>query len=183
MVKKMENVRLSSDYIDRCFKLLIKKAQSSPDPSTQNAALIVIDVFDELHIVSIGNNDFPSGVKPRLNRPEKYSFIEHAERNAIYEASREEDSTEGGAMVALWAACADCARGIIQSGIRTLYRHSFYSMQGHGNNMADRMSWEASTNIGDQMMREAGIDIVEYDCYSRGMAILFNGKSVILGVD
>jgi dCMP deaminase len=55
----------------------------------------------------------------RWARPLKYQFVEHAERNAIFNAARIGVKTEG-----CWAfmnfmptPCADCARALIQAGI------------------------------------------------------------------
>jgi dCMP deaminase len=180
--KIMEIAKLSPNYLQKWFNFLIREAQLSPDPSTQNAALIVNGMVDgEPLTAGYGHNDFPKGVQPRLDRPAKYTFIEHAERNAIYDAALEGEATLDATMVALWAACADCARAIIQSGIKTLYRHSFYTSHGHGDDSLDRMPWKASTDAGDQMLREAGVDIIEYDLYSGGAVVLFNGSPVILG--
>ena len=91
------------------FRLALAEAWGSPDPSTQTGAIIV-DAGGR--VVSGGCNDFPEGVaaKPeRLERPLKYSFMEHAERNAIYSAGEIVDTD---VMYALWAACDDCARAV-----------------------------------------------------------------------
>ena len=53
-----------------------------------------------------------------LERPEKYLWIEHAERNAIYTAARTGFRTVGATMVITHAPCMDCARAIIQAGIK-----------------------------------------------------------------
>ena len=68
----------------------------SKDERTQIGALIV-GVDNE--IVSTGYNSFPRGIvdsRPeRQERPEKYYWFEHAERNAIYNAARIGVSTKG----------------------------------------------------------------------------------------
>lgn len=100
-------------------------------------------------------NEFPSGVSytpERWERPLKYSFIEHAERNVIFEAARKGYRTQGATLLSPWAACADCARAIIQAGIVQLVR-----FDNHGPNER----WDESIAIGDTMMREAGVEIVE----------------------
>ena len=69
--------------------LLSQVAVKSKDPTTKIGALIV---GPDREIRSTGYNSFPRGlddnVRERMERPEKYYWIEHAERNAIYNAAR-----------------------------------------------------------------------------------------------
>jgi dCMP deaminase len=95
----------------------------SKDTKTQIGAIIV---GKDNEIVSTGYNSFPRGlddtIEERQERPEKYYWFEHAERNAIYNAARIGVSTKGTTMyLSHWFPCADCARGIINAGITTLY--------------------------------------------------------------
>ena len=61
----------------------------SKDPHTQIGCVIA---GPDKNIRSTGFNSFPRGIKDdvpeRLERPEKYLWIEHADRNAIYAAAR-----------------------------------------------------------------------------------------------
>lgn len=72
-------------------------------------------------IRSTGYNGFPRGVyddiDSRHQRPAKYLWTEHSERNAIYNAARCGICLEGCTLYTSLFPCADCARGIIQSGI------------------------------------------------------------------
>ena len=91
------------------------------DTSRKNSAIIV----DTDNIVlSMGYNGFPIGCDDtkteRFERPAKYMFTEHAERNAIYHAAKLGISLKGSAMYVTLFPCADCARAIIQSGITKL---------------------------------------------------------------
>ena len=89
----------------------------SKDRSTKVGAVIVKDN----RIISTGYNGFPAGfnddIDSRHERPVKYNYTEHSERNAIYNAARKGDSTKDATIYLQWFPCADCARGIIQSGI------------------------------------------------------------------
>ena len=71
--------------------------------------------------MSQGYNGFCTGCKDhiteRYERPAKYFYTEHAERNALYNAARLGVSTKGCKIYTTLFPCADCARGIIQSGI------------------------------------------------------------------
>ncbi len=155
------------EYLIAAYNL----ATHSPDPSTQNAVLLVKDDF---YVIASAINCFPVGVKylaDRWERPAKYQWIEHAERNAIYQSGRIGVATEGLTMVAVWAACADCARGIVQSGVSTLIRHN----PPNSDEGADR--WLASIEIGDTIMREGGVEIIDFtDPIPEAPAILRDGK-------
>lgn len=132
-------------------------AQHSPDPSTQNAAMLF---NPDGAIISYDCNRFPSGVEytpERWERPLKYEIIEHAERNAIYHAASVGARTRNSTMVAPWAACADCARAIIQSGVKRLVRHKQSTERGQGR------AWDGTISTADVMLREAGIEIIDLD--------------------
>ncbi len=53
----------------------------------------------------------------RLERPNKYLWIEHAERNAICNAARAGTSTAGCTLYVELMPCMDCARAVVQAGI------------------------------------------------------------------
>jgi dCMP deaminase len=90
----------------------------SKDRSRQVGAVIV-DFNNNL--ITMGWNGFPRNidddVECRHERPIKYKWTEHAERNAIYNCARNGISPVGCKMYLRWYPCADCARAIIQSGI------------------------------------------------------------------
>jgi len=72
-------------------------------------------------IRATGYNGFPRGidddVDARHERPAKYQWTEHAERNAIYNAARVGVSLDGSTIYLPWYPCVECARAIIQAGI------------------------------------------------------------------
>lgn len=94
----------------------------SKDRSTQVGA---VAVGSNREVRAMGYNGFPRGVdddvEERYERPVKYLFTEHAERNLLYNATRIGVSLDGCALYCTHFPCADCARGIIQSGISSLY--------------------------------------------------------------
>ena len=73
-------------------------------------------------VVSLGWNGMARGiddeVESRHQRPEKYLWAEHAERNALYNAAAAGNATLGANIFQSMYPCAHCARGIIQAGIR-----------------------------------------------------------------
>lgn len=72
-------------------------------------------------IRSTGYNGFPPGVddsiEERHERPTKYLYSEHSERNALYFASNIGVSVNGCSIYVNHCPCVECARGIIRSGI------------------------------------------------------------------
>lgn len=74
-------------------------------------------------IRATGYNGLPRGVSAadhrRLDRPsgEKFHWVEHAERNALYNAARAGTAVAGCTIYVNRFPCAECARAIIQSGI------------------------------------------------------------------
>jgi len=125
-----------------------------------NTKIGVVIVGKDNEIVSTVYNSFPRGiddsVEERQEKPEKYFWFEHAERNAIYNAARIGVSTLGTTMyMTCGISCADCARAIINAGISKIVLRS-----GKG---AMSQKWVESAQRSNQMFKEAGIQIEYYD--------------------
>lgn len=91
------------------------EALVSMDPSRKTGCFII-----NRNVAVAGCNSFPQGVEvteERMQRPAKYTFTEHAERNAIYFAAKYGDKLQGGTAYLTWYPCADCARALVQVGI------------------------------------------------------------------
>ena len=130
----------------------------SKDRRTQIGAVIV---GEDKEIVSTGFNSFPRGiddnVEERQVRPEKYFWFEHAERNALYNAARIGVSTKNTTMyLTCGIPCADCARGIISSGVRAIYCKQEDTTK-------NREHWDEHAERSIQMFQEAGVDIFYYE--------------------
>jgi len=73
-------------------------------------------------IRTTGYNSLPRGIRDdvpeRLERPTKYLWMEHAERNAIYNAARCGTPLEGCTLYVDIMPCMDCGRALVQAGIR-----------------------------------------------------------------
>lgn len=91
----------------------------SKDPSTQVGALILGPSFD---VRSVGYNGAPRGCMAdedhRAERPEKYFWFSHAELNAITNAASVGTPLQGCVLLATHHPCMDCARAIVQAGIK-----------------------------------------------------------------
>lgn len=124
-------------------------ALRSKDPNTQVGAVIV----DEEHkVVSIGYNGFPRGISDddfpwekegsMLNT--KYPYVVHAELNAILNAPRSLKNTS--IYVSLFP-CHECAKAIIQSGIKKVIYES------------DKYADTDSVMASKRMLNEAGVEL------------------------
>lgn len=107
-----------ANWDERFLRLALHISEWSKDPTTR-VGCVIVGPSNEVR--SIGFNGFPRGVNDddssRYDRPAKYMWTEHAERNAIYNAARIGVALENCRMYLPWFPCGDCARAIIQSGI------------------------------------------------------------------
>ena len=135
----------------------------SKDERTKIGAIIV---GKDKEIVSTGYNSFPRGIdddkSERQERPEKYYWFEHAERNAIYNAARIGVSTKGCTMyLSCGVPCSDCARGIINAGITRIFVERNDSTKGPQWQESQERSWE--------MFKEADVEVRFYDTETFGI--------------
>jgi len=145
MIKKTTN-----KWDKRFLKLAKEISTWSKDPSTQIGAICV---SPDKRILSTGYNGFPRGVKDSTDRYSdrsvKYQHVVHAEQNAIFNACYNGISLRD-ASIYVWGlpVCSECAKGIIQAGIKNVYARE---------NLVDR--WEDSCKLAIEMMEEAGIQL------------------------
>lgn len=120
MVKKRE------DYLnwDTYFMALAElSSHRSKDPSTTVGAVVV---SNDNRILSIGYNGAPNGFNDddfpwdREGNPldTKYLYVVHAERNAILNYRGSKKEMEGAKVYVTLFPCNECAKEIIQSGIK-----------------------------------------------------------------
>lgn len=101
-------------------------AKRSKDPNTQVGACIV---SSDNRILSVGYNGTPNGYEDKyfpwdregdeLNT--KYLYVVHAERNAILNYRGSNKDLEGAKIYVDLFPCNECAKEIIQSGIKEVY--------------------------------------------------------------
>lgn len=143
-----------------CMRIAYDASEKSKDPKTKIGAFIVGPDHEP---ISFGYNGMPRGVEDtfeRLQRPLKYQFIEHAERNAIFSVPRiGGPSLKGSIMFTHGLPCCDCGRAVIQAGIKTVVTHKpwedffayFYD------------NWKESCEVSRIMFAEAGIEWRQMD--------------------
>lgn len=137
------------DYIgwDEYFMGVAKlSALRSKDPNTQVGACIV---SKENKILSMGYNGFPKGCDDDLFPWEregdvldtKYAFVTHSELNAIL--NYRGGSLEGTRLYVSLFPCNECAKAIIQAGIKeVIYDSDKYD--GTDTNTASKMMFDAA---------------------------------------
>lgn len=151
--------------------LAYRLAESSPDNSSQNGAVLVDSSFN---ILCTAINEFPKNVKytnERWERPLKYSYIEHAERNIVFKAAQLGIATKNTILYCPWFACADCGRAIIQAGIKEVVGHLLSNQDEHN-------YWKDSIAIALNMFDESGVKYRWITEKIGGIKILRNGKII-----
>lgn len=125
----------------------------SKDPNTQVGAAIV---SPDKRVVGIGYNGFPNGCsddefpwgREGLYAQTKYPFVVHAELNAILNSNQSvKDCT---IYVSLFP-CNECAKAIIQSGIKKIVYES------------DKYAETDGVKASKKMLSSAGVEFVQMD--------------------
>lgn len=137
------------DYIswDEYFMgVAMLAARRSKDPSTQVGACIV---SPENIIISTGYNGLPNGCSDdeypwdRQGEQTKYPYVVHAELNAILNASGRD--LRGSRLYVALFPCNECAKAIIQAGVReVLY-------------LSDKYADSEATRASKRMLESAGV--------------------------
>lgn len=143
----------SEKWASRMMELAQMVASWSKDNSTKVGAVIMTN---DGKPVSFGYNGFPQGINDdipeRQERPLKYKWTAHAEKNAIDLASKTDLSDC--IMYVTFSPCPVCAQSIIQKGIKTLVVDARFT--------ADKMPerWQEDMGIALEMFAEAGVEII-----------------------
>ncbi len=142
------------DYIswDEYFMgVALLAAKRSKDPNTQVGACIV----DENNVIlTTGYNGFPIGCSDdefpwdREGEVTKYPFVVHAELNAILNASGK--NLKGSRIYVDLFPCNECAKAIIQSGIREIVY------------LSDKYANTAGVKASKLMLRTAGVKLTQF---------------------
>jgi len=145
--------RWDAHFIDMCRLV----AKMSKDESTKVGAVII---GADREVLSTGFNGIPRYCNDssalRQQRPEKYFWFEHAERNAIYNAAKNGIRLDGATMYCSAPSCAECARALIQSGIRRVIfpkNHAFLK----------REDWASNFTASREMLEEAQVKVRWYE--------------------
>ncbi|WP_342361599.1 deoxycytidylate deaminase [Terrarubrum flagellatum] len=105
--------------IDELMDLARQAAAESPNRVRQVG--VVVETKNGARVVAC--NTFPDGVRDIEERHAgdgRFIWMEHAERNAIHQAARDGLALGGATMTTTLYPCIDCARAIVQSGVKLL---------------------------------------------------------------
>ena len=143
-----------SDYIswDEYFMgVALLASKRSKDPNTQVGACIV----DENNVIlTTGYNGFPIGCSDdefpwdREGEITKYPYVVHAELNAILNASGK--SLKGSRIYVDLFPCNECAKAIIQSGIREVVY------------LSDKYAGTPGVKASKLMLTTAGVKLTQF---------------------
>ena len=162
----------AADRYKQFLRVAYDRAALSPDRSNQNGAVLLSN--NNGLCAGWGYNNFTPGIEYTTehlaNRDWKLAHIEHAERTAIFDAARQGNQIEGGILVCPWAACSDCARAIVLSGIALVVVH-----KQRMNMTPDR--WKQSVEVGMNIIRSGGVRIESIDSTIGGNTIIVNGEA------
>ena len=138
-------------------------AQESPDSKKVGCVITT----PEGEVLVSACNDFVHGAAQtpeRLQRPTKYVWIEHAERNAIYKAAAAGIPLDGTTMYINWWPCVDCCRAIIQSGVKKIV-----SSRGPDFN---HPRWGEQFRAVQQILDESNVEQIISEAVDRPMDVL-----------
>jgi len=153
------------NWTEYYIKLAQQVSLKSKDRSVKVGAIVV---GPDHEIRSTGYNGFPRGVDEtklsRWERPLKYDYVEHAERNAIYNAVRVgislKDCTAYMYSTIPGGPCTSCAKGLMQSGIKeivVLQMHSNSEFDNKCKDQKNRADWKTDIDFAASLLAEAGV--------------------------
>ena len=139
-------------------------AMRSKDPNTQVGACIV---NREHRIVGVGYNGFPTGCSdddlPWDREGDwietKYPYVCHAELNAILNSIG--GDLRGCTLYVALFPCNECAKAIIQAGIRTIVY------------LSDKYADTDGTKASRRMHAQAGVELVQFQPEQKELVIKF----------
>ena len=137
----------------------LKLAEHISTWSKDSTGIGSVAIGDQGQVLAQGYNGFPRGVEDSQERydvkEDKYKFVVHSEMNVIYNASYNGVSLRDSTLY-VWGlpVCSECAKGIIQTGIKRVVMSS-----------RDRISilplsdkWRESFDLTKTLFEEAGVE-------------------------
>lgn len=164
---KRENYISWDEYF---MGISLLSSMRSKDPSTQVGACIV---SDDNKIMSVGYNGFPRGCSDdefpwerngEHTNDTKYPFVCHAELNAILNAGGH--NLSGSRIFVALFPCNECAKSIIQSGIKEVVY------------ISDKYADSEGTRASKRMLNAAGVKLTKFKSDNKELKISFNEEDI-----
>ena len=139
-IEKMNSENKQSILDKRYIRMALIWAENSYCKRRKVGALIV----KEKMIISDGYNGTPAGFENVCedDNDHTYPYVLHAEANAITKVARSNNSSDGATLYVTSSPCIECAKLIIQSGIRRVVFSEYYRL-----------------NDGIELLKKAGIEV------------------------
>lgn len=138
----MESKEIKQEILDRRYMRMARIwAENSYCKRRQVGALIVKNKM----IISDGYNGTPSGFENVCEDENDVTkpYVLHAEANAITKIARSSNSSEGATMYVTASPCIECAKLIIQAGIKRVIYGEKYRLED-----------------GLELLKKAGIEVI-----------------------
>lgn len=166
-IKGLTNYELlekkSREWDEFYLRLAFIWGNRSCETSSKNGCVVVGPNQVQL---SQGYVGMPRGIEPndrRLNeRPYKYFWHEHAERNAINNAARNGIQLKDSTFYITGDPCASCARGIVSVGCKRIVLPTIGYFTNRVNDTPEA-DWTESLNVAMEMINEALISVIRID--------------------
>ena len=161
-----------ADYLswDEYFMgVALLAAKRSKDPNSQVGACIV---SDQNIIISTGYNGFPKGcsddeypwAREGAANDTKYPYVAHAELNAILNAAGR--PLAGSRIYVSLFPCNECAKAIIQTGIREVIY------------LSDKYAHSDATCASKRMLHSAGVKLTQLDCHNMELTLSYRPETL-----
>ena len=139
-IEKMNSEDKQLTLDKRYIRMALIWAENSYCKRRKVGALIV----KEKMIISDGYNGTPAGFEYVCEdeNDRTYPYVLHAEANAITKVARSNNSSDGATLYVTSSPCIECAKLIIQSGIRRVVFSEYYRL-----------------NDGIDLLKKAGIEV------------------------
>ena len=142
----------NQDKLDERYLAMAKEWSKMSHAKRKKVGCLIVK--DE-QIISDGYNGTPSGFNNEcehdsyknglpilITKPE----VLHAESNALMKLARSTNSSEGATIYCTYSPCFDCAKLIVQSGVkRFVYKETYRNIEGLN------------------LLKKAGVEIVNYE--------------------
>lgn len=145
----------SSKWLRRLLDAATHFSTWSKDPSTKVGAVLVTEEGDP---VSWGYNGPPRELNDdeiySLPREEKLFYVEHAERNVLFQAG---ERAKGCTLFSTHFPCADCARMIVKSGVKRVV------VSAKNAEFRNSERWAKNMDASQKMFDDSNIEVIIYD--------------------
>jgi dCMP deaminase len=127
----------------------------SKDPHTKVGAYALTADFSR--VLATGINGQVRGIddddENRWVKPQKYSYVQHAESNVVANAARTGTPLDNAVIAVTKFPCSTCTKLLVQAGIKKIYTiEPDYSTP----------PWGEDAKISEQILMEAGVPVVKY---------------------